>query len=145
MTKLQLKTHPVWQDLTEVLENLNTNSLVTEHLELCNYKICGYWDEQDEFYEQIILPRSLSAELVSSSIGVTGEKRWIKVKFVLKADLLVAEDSTDRNYTQNLGELTIIYDENLQFIDENWQINMDSFVTRPEEKQKRYQDSLQIG
>ncbi|MEK0179236.1 MAG: hypothetical protein EAZ78_24430 [Oscillatoriales cyanobacterium] len=136
MTKLQLKTHPVWQDLTEVLENLNTNYLVTEHLELCDYKICGYWDEQDEFYEQIILPRSLSAELVSSSIGVTGEKRWIKVKFILKADLLVAEDSTDRNYTQNLGELTIIYDENLQFVDENWQINMDYFVTRPEEKQK---------
>lgn len=127
------------------IKYLNTNSLVTEHLELCDYKICGYWDEQDEFYEQIILPRSLSAELVSNSIGVTGEKRWIKVKFVLKADLLVAEDSTDRNYTQNLGELTIIYDENLQFVDENWQINMDYFVTRPEEKQKRYQDSLQIG
>lgn len=140
MTKLQLKTHPVWQGLTEVLENLNTNSLVTEHLELCDYKICGYWDEQDKFYEEIILPRSLSAELVSSSIGVTGEKRWIQVKFVLKADLLVGEDSTDRNYTQNLGELTIIYDENLQFVDENWQINMDYFVTRPEEKEKRYQD-----
>ena len=58
MTKLQLKTHPVWQDLTEVLENLNTNSLVTEHLELCDYKICGYWDEQDKFYEQIIGKKS---------------------------------------------------------------------------------------
>ncbi|HLO50043.1 MAG TPA: hypothetical protein VK211_16620 [Kamptonema sp.] len=136
MTKIQLKTHPVWQDLTEVLENLNTNSLVTEHLELCDYKICGYWDEQDTFYEEIILPRSLSAELVSSSIGVTGEKRWIQIKFVLKAELLVAEDSTDRNYTHNLGELTIIYDENLQFVDENWQINMDYFVTLPEDKQK---------
>lgn len=136
MTKIQLKTHPVWQDLTEVLENLNTNSLVTEHLELCDYKICGYWDEQDEFHEELILPRSLSAELVSSSIGVTGEKRWIQIKFVLKADLLVAEDSTDRNYTQNLGELTIIYDENMQFVDENWQINMDYFVTLSEDKQK---------
>lgn len=136
MTKIQLKTHPVWQYLTEVLENLNTNSLVTEHLELCDYKICGYWDEQDEFYEEIILPRSLSAELVSSSIGVTGEKRWIQIKFVLKADLLVAEESTDRNYTQNLGELTIIYDENMQFVDENWQINMDYFVTLSEDKQK---------
>jgi hypothetical protein len=50
----------------------------------------------------------LQAELVSSSIGVTGKKRWIQVKFVLIADFLVAEDSTDRYYTQNLGELTII-------------------------------------
>jgi hypothetical protein len=126
MTKLQLKTHPVWQDLTEVLENLDANALVTEHLELCDYKVCGYWDEQDKFYEEITLPRSLSAELVSSSIGVTGRKRWIQLKFVLKADRNTAEDSLHHNLIQNLGELTIIYDENLQFVDENWQINMDS-------------------
>ncbi len=126
MTKLELKNHPVWQDLTEVLENLNANSLVTEHLELCDYKVCGYWDEQDEFYQEITLPRSLSAELVSSSIGVTGKKRWIQLKFVLKANRSAAEDSANHNYTKNIGELTIIYDENLQFVDENWQINIDS-------------------
>jgi hypothetical protein len=125
MTKLELKNHPVWQDLTEVLENLDANSLVTEHLELCDYKICGYWDEQDKFYEEITLPRSLSAELVSSSIGVAGKKRWIQLKFVLKADRIAGEDSSNYNWTQNLGELTIIYDENLQFVDDNWQINMD--------------------
>jgi hypothetical protein len=125
MTKLQLKTHPVWQDLTEVLENLDANALVTEHLELCDYKICGYWDEQDEFYEEITLPRSLSTELVSSSIGVTGKKRWIKLKFALKAERSAAEDSLNDNATKDFGELTIIYDENLQFMDENWQINMD--------------------
>jgi hypothetical protein len=125
MTKLQLKTHPVWQDLTEVLENLNANELVTEHLELCDYKICGYWDEQDEFYEEITLPRSLSTELVSSSIGVTGKKRWIKLKFALKAERSAAEDSLNDNATKDFGELTIIYDENLQFMDENWQLNMD--------------------
>lgn len=28
MTKLQLKNHPVWQDLTEVLANLDANALV---------------------------------------------------------------------------------------------------------------------
>ncbi len=125
MTKLQLKTHPVWQDLTEVLENLNANALVTEHLELCDYKICGYWDEQDEFYEEITLPRSLSTELVSSSIGVTGKKRWIKLKFALKAERSAAEDSLNDNAIKDFGELTIVYDENLQFMDENWQINMD--------------------
>ncbi|NEP76987.1 MAG: hypothetical protein F6K39_01655 [Okeania sp. SIO3B3] len=117
MTQIELKNHPVWQDLTEVIEKLDANSLVTEHLELCDYKICGYWDEEDKFYEEIILPRSLSAELVSNSIGISNKKRWIKLKFVLKADNIAA---------QNLGELTIIYDENLQFLDENWQLNIDS-------------------
>ena len=123
---LQLKTHPVWQDLTEVLANLNANALVTEHLELCDYKISGYWDEKDEFYEEITLPRSLSPELVSSSIGVTGKKRWIKLKFALKAEGSAAEDSLNDKSNKDFGELTIIYDENLQFMDENWQINMDS-------------------
>lgn len=37
MTKLELKNHQVWQDLTEILENIDTNKLVTEHLELCDY------------------------------------------------------------------------------------------------------------
>ncbi|MFB2981882.1 hypothetical protein [Microseira sp. BLCC-F43] len=126
MTRLELKNHPVWQDLTEVLANLDANSLVTEHLELCDYKVCGYWDEQDEFYEEITLPRSLSAELVSSSIGLTGRKRWIQLKFVLKADSMASEDLSNGNGTQNLGKLTITYNENLQFVDENWQINIDS-------------------
>ncbi|WP_199245160.1 hypothetical protein [[Phormidium] sp. ETS-05] len=122
---LQLKTHPVWQDLTEVLANLDANALVTEHLKLCDYKISGYWDEQDKFYEEITLPRSLSPELVSSSIGVTGNKRWIKLKFALKAERSAAEDLLNYNSTRDFGELTIVYDDSLQFIDENWQINME--------------------
>lgn len=111
------KNHPVWQDLTEVLENLDTKVLVTEHLESCDYKICGYWDEQDTFYEEITLPHSLSAELVGTSIGITGINRWIKLQFILKADRRIHEDWSNANSRQNLGELTIIYDENLQFID----------------------------
>ncbi|MFM9268288.1 hypothetical protein [Tychonema sp. BBK16] len=126
MTQLQLKNHPVWRDLTEILENLDAKSLVVEHLELCDYQVCGYWDEQDEFYEEITLPRSLSAELVSSSIGVTGRKRWIQLKFVLQTDRLNPQNLSNSHNIENLGELTLIYDENLQFVDENWQINMDS-------------------
>ena len=118
-----------WADIQPdiiVLENLDAKSLVAEHLELCDYQVCGYWDEQDEFHEEITLPRSLSAELVSSSIGVTGKKRWIQLKFVLQVARLNPQDLSNTNTIQNLGELTIIYDENLQFVDENWQINMDS-------------------
>ncbi|MHC5614594.1 MAG: hypothetical protein ACYTXA_27345 [Nostoc sp.] len=32
MTRLELKNHQVWQDLTEILENLDANILVQEHL-----------------------------------------------------------------------------------------------------------------
>ena len=65
MTKLEFKNHQVWHNLTEVLTNLDANALIQEHLELCDYKICGYWDEEDEYYEEIILPHTIVASLVS--------------------------------------------------------------------------------
>ncbi len=124
MTKLELKNHRIWQDLTEVLENINTNALVTEHLESCDYKICGYWDEQDKFYEEITLPRSLSAELVSSDLGMEGMKRWIKLKFILKIEEIALENSPKYERTPKIGEINLIYNENLDFLDENWQIDI---------------------
>ncbi len=122
MTKLELKNHQVWHDLTEILANLDVNSLVQEHLELCDYKVCGYWDEQDKYYEEIILPRTLVASLVSSSIGVTNSKRFLKFKFVL-LDLSPVPDSKPKNM-DTFGTLTLVYDENLEFVDENWFIDV---------------------
>lgn len=124
MTNLELKNHPVWQDLTEILENIDANKLVTEHLELCDYKISGYWDENDEFYEEVLLPRSLTAKLISSSIGMTGRKRWIQMKFFLEVNQINFEVQHIANNSRKIGELILIYDENLEFVDENWQINI---------------------
>lgn len=118
MTKLELQNHQVWRDLTEILETLDTNALAKKHLELCDYKICGYWDEQDKYYETITLPRILEAELVSSSIGVTYKERFLQLKFFLIASAV--------DGTQKLGELVLIYNENLEFIDENWLLDIDS-------------------
>jgi hypothetical protein len=118
MTKLQLKNHQVWRDLSEILETLDANALVKKHLELSDYKICGYWDEQDKYYETITLPRILEAELVSSSIGVTYKERFLQLRFFLIASAV--------DGTQKLGELVLIYNENLEFIDENWLLDIDS-------------------
>lgn len=125
MTRLELKNHQVWRDLTEILENLDANILVLEHLNECDYKVCGYWDEQDEYYETITLPRPLEAELVSNSIGVTHQERFLQLKFFLIAD---AFDATPipNNDTQKIGELVLVYDENLEFVDENWFLDVDS-------------------
>ncbi len=109
-------------DMTEILANLDANALVQEHLELCDYKVCGYWDEQDKYYEELILPRSLIASLISSSIGVTDTKRFLQLKFVLLASSPVAD--TKPNNMNSLGTLTLIYDENLEFVDENWVIDI---------------------
>jgi hypothetical protein len=114
MTTLQFKNHQVWQDLTEILENLDPNSLVQKHLEQCCYTINGYWDEQDKYYESITLPHPIEAKLVSSFVGVTQDKRFLKLKFSLM------------NFLENIGELVLIYNENLELIDENWLLDIDS-------------------
>ncbi|MEH1934587.1 MAG: hypothetical protein V7L14_12880 [Nostoc sp.] len=125
MTKLELKNHQVWRDLTEILETLDVNTLVKKHLELSDYKICGYWDEQDKYYETITLPRLLKAELVSNSIGVTHKERFLQLKFFLIASA-VDGTQTASNNAQKLGDLVLIYNENLEFIDENWFLDIDS-------------------
>jgi hypothetical protein len=120
MTKLELKSHQVWHDLTELLENIDANTLLREHLELCDYKVCGYWDEQDEYYEEINLPLTLTASLVSSSIGFAQTKRFLQLKFVLLDANNAIKSKSSHSVVQSIGELTLIYNENLEFIDENW-------------------------
>ncbi|BAY91418.1 MULTISPECIES: hypothetical protein [unclassified Tolypothrix] len=123
MTQLQLKNHKLWQDLTDILENLDVNTLIKEHLEECDYKICGYWDEQDKYYEEITLPRSLEAELISSSASVTNKEHLLQLKLLLK--VLNNHDVYMQN-SEKLGELTLVYNDNLEFIDENWLLDTES-------------------
>lgn len=126
MSYPELKNHQVWHDLTDILQNIDANTLVKEHLSLCDYKVCGYWDEQDKYYEEITLPRTLEAKLTSSSIGVTQNKRFLQLKFILTASRNGVKDNFSHNNRLHIGDLELIYDENLEFIDENWQLDIDS-------------------
>jgi hypothetical protein len=134
MIQLELKNHPVWHDLTEILERLDSDALIREHLQECDYKVCGYWDERDEYYEEIVLPRSLESVLVSSSIGVTRAERSLKLAFVLEAtgDALDQSDGFDRSVEnlQKIGELVLVYNENLEFVDESWVLEVGSPLLR---------------
>lgn len=112
------KNHPVWENLSEVVSGLDANSLVREHLALCDYQISGYWDEYDRLYEEIILPRSLSPQIISSGVIFTGDKRRIQLKFTLNIETAT--------HPILIAELMLVYDENLEFIDENWEIDLNS-------------------
>lgn len=124
MTQLELKNHQVWQDLITIVENIDSNALAREHLEACDYKVCGYWDEQDVFYEEVILPRTLETQLLSSSIGFTGKERFLQLKFSLQTTVAAMVQLNPQ--IQKVGELVLIYDENLEFLDERWLLDVDS-------------------
>lgn len=121
MTFIELKNHQVWHDFTEVLENIDADALIKEHLELCNYKVCGYWDEVDNYYDEIILPTNLETELITSSIGVNRQERFIQLKFTLQ--------NRNNNNEIRIGETTLIYNENMEFLDENWSLDTDFLET----------------
>jgi hypothetical protein len=117
MMQLELKNHPVWKDLTEILENLDSDTLVREHLNACGYRVYGYWDEQDQYYEEVVLPENLQAELVGSSINVSHGERSLRLKFSLKFD---RDRESSLHEAEPIGELVLIYNEDLEFMDENW-------------------------
>jgi hypothetical protein len=127
--KVDLNNRQIWKYFEEMLALIDIKAMVREHLEDCHYKISGYWDE-NEYYEEIAFVGSPNAELVSSSLGITvGENdnsHWIKFKFLLKADSSVNLDKPVSDVEKRIGEFTLIFDSNLEFIDENWQINVKS-------------------
>ncbi|MEG4807879.1 hypothetical protein QUA82_09645 [Microcoleus sp. F8-D3] len=72
------------------------------------------------------------AELIGRSLGTNiinnhSTSHWIKLKFLLKADLsagennLVSDDGDDE-----IGELTLILDANLKVLDNNWSLDIES-------------------
>ncbi len=59
-----------WDELAKILEPIDINHLATQHLESCNYKILGYWDSNNKFYEEIALIHPICAESIGRSISL---------------------------------------------------------------------------
>ncbi|WP_377476973.1 MAG: hypothetical protein P2A85_00420 [Microcoleus anatoxicus] len=123
--------YQIWDELAQLLAPIALNHLIEKHLQSCNYKIRGYWDN-NKFYEEIVFIHPICAELIARSLGTNiinnhPTSHWIKLKFLLKADLsavennLVIDDGEDE-----IGELTLILDTNLKVIDENWSLDIES-------------------
>ncbi|MEG4802411.1 hypothetical protein QUB63_15015 [Microcoleus sp. ARI1-B5] len=72
------------------------------------------------------------AELIARSIGTNiinnpSTSNWIKLKFLLKANLSAGENNLVSDQGDDeIGELTLILDPNLKVIDENWSIDLES-------------------
>jgi hypothetical protein len=115
-----LKAHPIWHDVTQTVAAIDPTGIATQHLQACNAQINGYWDEDDRFYESIRFSQSPIPELISSSFGVTpnhnGGIPWLNLKYALK---IPGSEIT-------IGELSLILNDSLDVIDENWLIDIHS-------------------
>jgi hypothetical protein len=119
-----LKNHTIWNTFDTILSQIDVKSLVTEHLKCCDYKLNGYWHE-DEFYEEVTFVVPLRPELTRSALGKTHvahqNHRWIQLQFILTLDISTSEDEIEA-----VGELTLILDSDQRIIDENWWIDVGS-------------------
>ena len=113
-----LKAHPIWQNLTQALAQIDPNQIVSQHLQDCP-ELHDYWDEHDRPYDTIRFTQRPIPQLISSSLGVTptqtGSTHWLQLKYSLTI-----------SPTATVGELLLILDDSLEIIDENWLIDLRS-------------------
>lgn len=145
MNSVTLTNHQIWDELAKLLAPVDINHLATKHLASCNYKINGYWHSREKFYEEITFIHPICAELTSCSIGTTlidnhPSSHWIKLKFLLKADLSTTDNKLNSDDGDDeIGELTLILDPNFKVLDENWSIDVDSpFIVATSKRDFQY-------
>jgi len=124
-----LKNHPIWQTLNQTLAQLDPIQIATQHLQACNAQINGYWDE-DEFYEVISFTQPPHLELTSIAWELlpnsTENPHWLQLKFEINATQPINFPASHDGTQPRMGDLTLILDENLEVIDENWFVNLQS-------------------
>ncbi|OUC15632.1 MAG: hypothetical protein B0A82_05765 [Alkalinema sp. CACIAM 70d] len=125
-----LKEHPIWHNVTETLEQIDPDQIANEHLQACHDAIQGYWDEDDQFYKTIRFTQRPTPKLMSRSIGLTsqeaGNVNWLQLKYSLTIPLAADGSSRHPSSGKTIGELSLILNDKLDVIDENWLIDINS-------------------
>jgi hypothetical protein len=115
-----LKSHPIWLNVTQTVAAIDPRAIANNHIQSCEFQIHGYWDEDDQYYDIIQFTQTIIPELISSSFGITpdnnGDTLWLNFRY----KLIVADD------VNSIGELSLILNDSLEVIDENWLINLNS-------------------
>lgn len=100
-----------------LLTQIDAESLAREHLATCQYRLEGYWDD-DEFYDQIILNPLLDVALESSALKAIAN--GYQTAYLINLNFILSQND------EAIGELSLIFNSKMEFIDENWSIDVDS-------------------
>ena len=126
---LKIDDEQIWNDFGKMLTQIDVDTIFTEHLEKCGYKIHGYWHE-NEYYDEISFLGSIRGALTSASLGITKseqrDQNWIQLKFSISSDTKTIRDRSSGDYKTRIGEVTLIFDSRMEFLDEKWLINIKS-------------------
>ena len=117
---ITLKAHPVWNNVSQALEQVDPYEIARSHLVACDFEIQGYWDEDDRSYDSVRFAIAPQPELISRSLGMSSSaaSRWLQLKYELTI--------VDSGMRQSIGELLLILNEDLEVVDENWLIDLRS-------------------
>ena len=117
---ITLKAHPVWNNVSQALEQVDPCEVARSHLVACDFEIQGYWDEDDRSYDSVRFAIAPQPELISRSLGMSSSaaSRWLQLKYELTI--------VDSGMRQSIGELLLILNEDLEVVDENWLIDLRS-------------------
>ncbi len=110
----------LWQNVTQTVASIDPSTIAHHHIQACKSQINGYWDENDQFHDIIRFTQPIIPELLSSSLGITPNRRgdtpWLNFRYTL-----IVSDAT-----ASIGELNLILNDSLEVIDENWLIDLHS-------------------
>lgn len=125
-----LKEHPIWHSVNQALEQINPDQIASDHLQACQCEVNGYWDEADQFYETIRFTHCPIPKLISRSLGFTVQEashvNWLQLKYSLTIPISADPPTLETSSVITIGELSLILDDDLEIIDENWLIDINS-------------------
>jgi hypothetical protein len=106
--RLLFKT--MWIELENLLQTPDFVSLAENHLQASNYTVKGYYDLHDNYYKSIEIPQ---CTLMFRGVKISYKNIYHRLlQYSLYVDTTI------------IGELTLVYDKQGNFIDENWELDI---------------------
>lgn len=80
----------------------------------CNYTVKGYYDNENRYYKKVQIPQKVRIVVseVYAKYTTVGNKYSLVISYYLLEN------------GNNIGELTLIYDKQGNYIDENWDLDI---------------------
>ncbi len=109
------------KQIDRVLTRSQIEALAKAHLQACEYRLEGYWID-DEFYDEIIFSPALEVAWESSSLKAISN--GYQNTYLIKLDFILSQNQ------EEFSQLSLIFNPKMEFVAENWSIDVESPFVR---------------